>query len=37
LGYNWLLRRNTSVMDDVHDFSNELHAVLLGSAAKSKA
>ena len=33
LGYNFLLRRNTSVMDDVRDFSGELHAVLLGSAA----
>ncbi|UUX97781.1 MotA/TolQ/ExbB proton channel family protein [Aquabacterium sp. J223] len=31
LGYNWLLRRNTSVMDDVRDFSNELHSVLLAS------
>ena len=33
LGYNWLLRRNTSVMDDVRDFSGELHTVLLASAA----
>ena len=33
LGYNFLLRRNTSVMDDVRDFSGELHSVLLGSAA----
>ncbi|HJV94822.1 MAG TPA: MotA/TolQ/ExbB proton channel family protein [Albitalea sp.] len=32
LGYNWLLRRNTAVMDDVRDFSTELHSVLLGSA-----
>ena len=31
LGYNWLLRLNTAVMDDVRDFSNELHSVLLGS------
>jgi biopolymer transport protein ExbB len=29
LGYNWLLRRNTAVMDDVRDFSGELHSVLL--------
>jgi biopolymer transport protein ExbB len=33
LGYNFLLRRNGAVMDDVRDFSGELHAVLLGSAA----
>jgi biopolymer transport protein ExbB len=33
LGYNWLLRRNTTVMDDVRDFSGELHSVLLGNAA----
>ena len=33
LGYNFLLRRNTAVMDDVRDFSGELHAVLLGTAA----
>ena len=31
LGYNWLLRRNTAVMDDVRDFSGELHSVLLAS------
>jgi biopolymer transport protein ExbB len=34
LGYNWLLRRNVSVMDDVRDFSGELHSVLLGSSAQ---
>jgi biopolymer transport protein ExbB len=33
LGYNFLLRRNSTVMDEVRDFSGELHAVLLGSAA----
>jgi biopolymer transport protein ExbB len=32
LGYNFLLRRNSAVMDDVRDFSGELHSVLLGSA-----
>lgn len=32
-GYNFLLRRNTAVMDDVRDFSGELHSVLLGSSA----
>jgi biopolymer transport protein ExbB len=31
LGYNWLLRRNTAVMDEVRDFSGELHSVLLAS------
>jgi biopolymer transport protein ExbB len=31
LGYNWLVRRNTVVMDDVRDFSGELHSVLLSS------
>ncbi|MGJ7608798.1 MotA/TolQ/ExbB proton channel family protein [Variovorax sp. LT1R20] len=34
LGYNWLLRRNIAVMDDVREFSGELHSVILaGSAA----
>jgi biopolymer transport protein ExbB len=34
LGYNWLLRRNITVMDDVREFSGELHSVILaGSAA----
>ena len=33
LGYNFLLRRNSAVLDDVRDFSGELHAVLLGSGA----
>ncbi|MCE4553941.1 MotA/TolQ/ExbB proton channel family protein [Roseateles cellulosilyticus] len=31
LGYNALLRRNAIVLDDVRDFSGELHSVLLGS------
>jgi biopolymer transport protein ExbB len=35
LGYNWLLRRNTGVMDDVRDFSGELHTVLLASGKTS--
>ena len=33
LGYNFLLRRNSAVLDEVRDFSGELHAVLLGSSA----
>ena len=31
LGYNWLLRRNVSVMDDVRDFGAELQNTLLMS------
>ena len=31
LGYNALLRRNAVVLDEVRDFSGELHSVLLGS------
>ncbi|WP_374221231.1 MotA/TolQ/ExbB proton channel family protein [Variovorax sp. E3] len=31
LGYNWLLRRNVAVMDEVRDFSGELHTALLGA------
>ena len=37
LGYNWLLRRNAGVLDEVRDFSGELHAVLLGSAHEPQA
>ena len=32
LGYNWLVRRNKSVMEAVHAFGSDLHAVLLASA-----
>jgi biopolymer transport protein ExbB len=28
LGYNWLVRRNTAVMERVRGFSAELHTVL---------
>ena len=31
LGYNWLLRRNVAVMDDVRDFGAELHSSMLAS------
>ena len=31
LGYNWLLRRNVAVMDDVRDFASELQTVMLAS------
>ncbi len=34
LAYNWLVRRNKGVMDDVRAFSSDLHAVILGAASK---
>ena len=34
LGYNWLVRRNKSAMEEVNAFGADLHAVLLGSAKK---
>ncbi|MBL0728579.1 MotA/TolQ/ExbB proton channel family protein [Piscinibacter sp. HJYY11] len=37
LGYNWLLRRNSAVMDEVRDFSGELHSVLLGSSSAASS
>jgi len=35
LAYNWLARRNKAVMDEVREFSDELNAVILGSAGKA--
>lgn len=35
LAYNWLVRRNKSVMDDVRAFSQDLHAVVLGAASRA--
>jgi biopolymer transport protein ExbB len=35
LAYNWLVRRNKAVMDDVRAFSQDLHAVVLGTVGKS--
>ena len=32
LGYNWLLRRNLNVLEEVRDFAGELHSVFLASA-----
>ena len=32
LGYNWLVRRNKGVMDEVRAFGSDLHAVILSSA-----
>jgi biopolymer transport protein ExbB len=37
LGYNWLVRRNKSAMEDVRGFGADLHAVLLSSAAAAPA
>ena len=34
LGYNWLVRRNKTVMEAVRAFSSDLHSVLLASANK---
>jgi len=34
LAYNWLVRRNKGVMDDIRAFSQDLHSVVLGSVAK---
>jgi len=33
LGYNLLLRRNAAALDDIRDFSAELHALLLGAGS----
>jgi biopolymer transport protein ExbB len=33
LGYNWLVRRNKSAMEEVRSFGADLHAVLLSGAA----
>jgi biopolymer transport protein ExbB len=35
LAYNWLVRRNKAVMDDVRAFSADLHAVVLGSVKRA--
>lgn len=35
LGYNWLAKRNKAVMDEVREFSEEVNAVLVGSAGKA--
>ena len=33
MGYNWLVRRNKTVMDTVRAFGADVHAVLLGRKA----
>ncbi len=35
LGYNWLVRRNKSAMEEVHAFGNDLHSVLIASGKKA--
>lgn len=37
LGYNWLVRRNKSSMDEVRAFGNDLHSVLLANAGAAAA
>ena len=32
LGYNWLLRRNKLIQDDVRNFASDLHAYLVSGA-----
>ena len=34
LGYNWLVRRNKSALEQVRGFGSELHLVLLGGVAR---
>jgi biopolymer transport protein ExbB len=34
LGYNWLVRRNKAVMEEINAFGADLHAVLLSSTKK---
>jgi biopolymer transport protein ExbB len=34
LGYNWLVRRNKAVMEDVNAFGSDLHSVLLATSNK---
>jgi biopolymer transport protein ExbB len=37
LGYNWLVRRNKGVMDEVRAFGADLHAVLLAQGTRTAA
>ena len=37
LGYNWLVRRNKSAMEQVRAFGSDLHSVLLGGGSTRKA
>ena len=35
LAYNWLARRNKAIMDEVREFSEEINAVMVGSAGRA--
>jgi biopolymer transport protein ExbB len=35
LSYNWLLRRNKDVLDEIRSFSADLHAVVLAQSGSS--
>ena len=35
LAYNWLARRNKAIMDEVREFSDEVHAVIVGSVGRA--
>jgi biopolymer transport protein ExbB len=37
LGYNWLVRRNKSAMEQVRSFGADLHAVLLSAPKTADA
>ncbi|MDR2678718.1 MAG: MotA/TolQ/ExbB proton channel family protein [Zoogloeaceae bacterium] len=37
LGYNWLVRRNKALVEEIRSFGAELHAVLLGAQAERSA
>jgi hypothetical protein len=32
MGYNWLIRRNKAVQEELASFTNDLHAFLVGGA-----
>ena len=36
LAYNWLVRRNKAVMEEVRNFSNEIHSVTLGTVKPTR-
>ena len=36
LGYNWLVRRNKSAMEDVRSFSADVHSVLISGAMSTR-
>jgi biopolymer transport protein ExbB len=36
MGYNWLLRRNKSISENLRNFASDLHAYLVGGARVSQ-